>query len=67
MMKTLNSEALTQSGKASMNQDREYCSDKAKASAFCRNTRESVGVNQAKPPDVLTARCDVRCSGTAAH
>ncbi len=35
-VKTLNGEAPTPSGKALMYQGREYCSYKAKASAFCR-------------------------------
>ncbi len=36
VVKTLTGEALTLSGKTLMYQGREYCSDKAEASAFCQ-------------------------------
>ncbi len=36
VVKTINGEAPTQSGKTLMYQRREYFSDKAKASAFCQ-------------------------------
>ncbi len=57
-VKINNGEAATQSGKALMNQGREYCSDKAKASVFCQEHARISGRKSDKASRRLN--CEVR-------
>ncbi len=54
VVKTLNGEAPTQSGKTLIYQGREYCNDKAKASAFCQEYAKISGRKSDKASRRLT-------------